>query len=1117
MKHLRLIKNILLLCLIFVALPMSALQPEDAAAEGRKVGVNVTVVDASGEPLIGATAQIIDKHSTAGDKAIAVTDANGVMSLWVDKGTTIEIRYLGMNPATVRINKGGNRTVTLEENSAQLDQVVVTGYQRTTKRRTTGSVATVSSEELKGKPLANLDMLLQGKVAGMDVKALSGRPGETAKVRIRGTNTITGNADPLWVVDGVPLQKDIPSISSTQVRAGDFNDIFANGISGINPNDIESITVLKDASAAAIYGSRAAGGVIVVTTKRGKEGKMSVSYSANLSIVTKPSRDANLMNSAEKLAWEQELWDEFSADRFARKMRYPVIGVVGQIRSGYGKYAGMTLEEQNAEIDRLSGSTTDWFGELFRNSVSNSHYLSLSGGSEKTQYYVSLGYDHNNGLVKKTDYERYSINSKLDLKPHKKLKIGIQMDFGMQTSRGSSMSFDVFKYAYFANPYEKPYNSDGSYAADNTYYTFTNANGAYDISLPEEGFNVMREINETSSEARNMSASVVGTLSWNIIDNLSFEGLGAYSYNTDTSDNINGADTYAAWQDRPFEEMQSLSSKRRYGSITQTSAYNTSYTLRGHFHYSNTFGGIHYISALAGAEIRGQFAKSIYEKRYGYDPVSGNSSMPVYPEGTKVDYSSLLSYASIIDGLSGQSRNKDAYASFYLSMDYVLMNRYILSVTGRTDGSNNFGSKEQFNPTGSVGLSWNIDQESWMKSLSPILSSLSLRAATGYTGNINKSVLPQLVMHYSTQFRKTDDQFLRIGTIGNAPNPHLRWEKTHDMKVSLDMGFFNDRLRVQGELYNRRTRDAVSSVQVVATTGFTTQSFNTSELQNKGAELSVSATPYADRDWRISISANIAWNSNKLLKYNPPTVSMFNSNYVGYPLGSIISGKVIGIDEELGIYAYEVRPDVTLTTVADRQKSQNYAFYLGTENAPTNGGYSLSIGYKKLTFSAGGSFSLGGKILNNIDAPQSYSSLSSYASPVQHPATQENDLYVNHFNVTKDRVNRWTPSNPVTDGYPRIIDAFGEYLGLENYMITSSLITRASMLENVSYFKLGSLMLSYYMDGQWIKRSFLNSVTLSASASNIFTITNYKGIDPETPGAVYPLARSYSFGVSVNF
>ena len=336
-----------------------------------------------------------------------------------------------------------------------------------------------------------------------------------------------------------------------------------------------------------------------------------------------------------------------------------------------------------------------------------------------------------------------------------------------------------------------------------------------------------------------------------------------------------------------------------------------------------------------------------------------------------------------------------------------------------------------------------------------------------------------------------------------------------DMKVSVDMGFFNDRIRLQGELYDRRTRDAVSSVPVVYTTGFSTQTYNTSELLNQGAELTVSATAFSNRDWRVSLSANLAWNRNKLLKYNPPTTSMFNSNYEGYPIGAIISGRVTGIDPKLGIYAYEVRPDVEMNTAADRQKSNNYAFYLGTSNAPTNGGYSVSVGYKKLTLSLGGSFSWGGKILNNISCPISYSSLN--GSVVENIPTQENDLYVNYLNVTKDRVNRWTPTNPITNGYPRIIDAYGEKLGLDRYMVTSESVTRASMMENVSYFKLGSILLSYSMDYPWLKKALINSIVLSAGVSNVFTITNYDGIDPETPGAVYPQPRTYSMGLSVTF
>ena len=280
--------------------------------------------------------------------------------------------------------------------------------------------------------MANLDILLQGKMAGVDVKAVSGRPGEAAKIRIRGTNTITGDADPLWVVDGVPLQNNLPDLSNRQVKAGDFSTIFSNGISGINPNDIESINVLKDASAAAIYGSRAAGGVIVVTTKRGKQGKLSINYSTNVSVVSSPPHNADLMNSREKLAWEQELWDEFSEPYFKAKKRYPVIGIVGMIRSGYGKYKGMTKAQQDAEIERLGSHTTDWFQELFRNSVSHSHNLSLSGGSDKSTYYVSLGYSNNVGLVKKTDYSRYNLSSKLDIKANKRVKLGLSMDMAWQ-------------------------------------------------------------------------------------------------------------------------------------------------------------------------------------------------------------------------------------------------------------------------------------------------------------------------------------------------------------------------------------------------------------------------------------------------------------------------------------------------------------------------------------------------------------------------------------------------------------------------------------------------------------------------------------------------------------
>lgn len=1070
------------------------------------IPVEVTVVDNLGSPLAGATAQIVGKNQGV------LANADGKVSLLVKKGSTIEFRYLGMITRRVVVNKPLSGNIILEDDVAVLDQVVVTGYQRTTKRRTTGSVATIDSKELKGAPTANLDLLMQGKVAGVNIQSVSGRPGQTAKIRIRGTNTITGNADPLWIVDGVPLQRDIPKISSSNIRNEDFNDIFANGISGINPNDIASVTVLKDASAAAIYGSRAAGGVIVVTTKRGESGKMKINYSTNFSLVSAPPRNANLMNSKEKLAWEQELWDEFSASRLAEGVRYPVIGAVGMIRSGYGKYEGWSKEEQDAEIQRLGEKTTNWFEELFHNSVSQSHYLSLSGGTDKTSYYISGGFSHNNGLVKKTDYKRYNVSSKLDFKPNSRIKLGINTDLGLQESGAPSLGVDPFKYAYFANPYEKAYNDDNTYAADNTFHSLQHANRDITVALPDVGYNIFREINETSNKTKNLSASIAANLSIKILNNLSFEGLASYGYVSDMSDNINGENSYAAWIDRPFD--RSINSKRKYGSILQTSAFNTNYNLRGQFNYFNTFAQHHYLSMLFGAEIRGQYAKSIYEKRYGYDPVSGNSSMPVYDLADDIKYTDLISYAAIMDGLSGQSIMEDAFASFYFSLDYVLRQRYILSLTARTDGSNNFGSKEQFNPTGSIGLAWNIDQENFMEHLKPTISSLALRTSFGFTGNINKHVYPQLIMDYLREFHKTEDGYFRIGRIMNAPNPHLRWEKTRDMKLSLDAGFFNERLRFQGELYDRRTYDAVTNVSVPSTTGFTSQSFNTSELLNQGAEFTLSATLVKSKDWTVSASTNIAYNRNKLLKYNAHNPSLWG-NYVGYPLGAIISGKVQGIDKKFGVYTYEPRPDTKFSLPSDRALAENYAFYLGTSNAPTNGGYSISASYKQLSLGIGGSYSIGGKVKNTINSPAKYNLLN--GTKTEKIPTQENDLYANFLNVSKDAVNRWTPSNPITTGHPRIIDAYGENFGIYNYVISSDLITSASMLENVSYFKVGSLYLNYNFPQEKIKRFNINSLSLSCSVSNLLIVTNYSGIDPETPGAVYPTPRTYSLGMSIAF
>ena len=519
--------------------------------------ISGTVVDTEGQPVIGAGV------FCKGQESIGVTtDVDGSFSLKVPKGTVaLKISSLGMEDAEYMIPRnapvGGVRIILKYEENI-LEQVVVTGYSQTTVKRITGSVGIISSDKFEAKPISSVSALMQGELAGVQVSAISGQPGTQSRIRIRGTNNLSGSSDPLWVVDGVPLQDESPDLSSEELATGGFDNIFVNGIGNINPNDIESITVLKDAAASAIYGSRAANGVIVVTTKRGQAGRMKVNYSNNFTWSFRPQRDLSLMNSAEKLAWEQELWDEFSAAKYEKSLTdnsviFPVIGVVGQIRAGVGEFASMAgnTAAQNDYIESLKGIDTDWYDVLFRNAFSHNHHLSLSGGSDRYTYYVSMGYNDDNGMLINNRYQRYNLTANVTMTPADFIKIDIGLDTARQSSLSPDSSVDAFTYAYFANPYEAVYNADGSYAADRTYFSlgYYNGRGQEEV-MPENGFSILRELNSNYTDTVNWSNSLRGSLDIRIFRPLKFIGLASYTFSSNTTDKIVDKNTYTAFRDR---------------------------------------------------------------------------------------------------------------------------------------------------------------------------------------------------------------------------------------------------------------------------------------------------------------------------------------------------------------------------------------------------------------------------------------------------------------------------------------------------------------------------------------------------------------------------------------
>ena len=1087
-----------------------------AAAQSMRFSGRVT--DTDGAPVIGAGLVCIEKN-TAG----TTTDLDGNFSITLPAGAkTVKFSSVGMKELVYQLIPGRteNVRIIMEWENTELDQVVVTGYAQTSVKRITGSVAVLNSEKFEAKAISSVDALMQGEVAGVSIKSLSGQPGTQAKITIRGSNNITGSSAPLWVVDGVPLQSESPVLSSEQLATGGFDNIFVNGIGNINPNDIESITILKDAAAAAIYGSRAANGVIVVTTKKGEAGKMRISYNNTFSWPFKPERSLNLMNSSEKLSWEDELWNEFSAAKYAASLTdntviYPVVGIVGQIRAGLGDFASMKGDKaaQDKYIESLRNVDTNWYNLLFRNSFSQGHHLSLSGGSGKSTYYVALGLNDEDGMLIHNDYRRYNVNAKMTLTPTDWARIDVGMEAARQESKMPYSTVDPFYYAFFSNPYERAYNADGSYAADNTWFTlgYYNGRGAEQV-MPKNGFNIIRELDSNYSKTANTNGTFRAQTDFRIIEPLHFVGLVSYSYSNNSTDKVIDKYSYSAFRDRLGSDDRSQTNL--YGNISQNRTNRNSYVARGHFSFNKTFAETHTVNLLAGAELRSSGSNTIFTKRYNYDPKTGTTSLPQI-SGPQDEW------LSEVEKLNGEYFSKTRYASFYASADYYLGKSIVLNASFRTDGSSNFGSNKQFNPTWSAGAAWHIGEEAWMKKALPALSHATLRAAYGFTGDVNTSTSHLLVIQYlQQQYRYFGDETFNLGTIPSAPNPDLGWEKTQDAKAGLDFGLWKDRLTLNTEYYYRLSTDVVTSSPVQSTTGFTHVYFNAADIMNSGIELTLNGKIIQTKDWGLSAAVNFAYNYNKVLKYNPVSKSGITSKdrYVeGYPTGAIFSGKYAGIASDTGLYQFELRPDATISTATDLNKPDNYRYFLGTTIAPYTGGFNLSASWRQLRLSISGVYSFGCKTYENFRYPASYSNASHSGVSTETVQSQFSDLYGNHLNVEKDRTNRWTATHTTGVKYPRIYDYFDGKYNFASYNPMDSSIIDAVYLKNNSYLRIKSIILTYSLPGAAVKKMRMRGLSFNVSLNNFFTFTKYDGMDPEIPGATYPTTRSVSAGMNIDF
>ena len=481
----------------------------------KDIVIRGVVKDTKGMTLPGVS--VLLKGTTIG----VSTNDQGEFSLNVPVQDTIVLRcsFIGMKTKEVVVDKNfeGVLTITLEEDVASLDevQVISTGYQEIDKSKMTGAVEVVTAKDIANKGYTSIDQVLKGTLAGVSAMNISGRPGAQAQIRIRGVNSLTGDMEPIWIVDGMPLQGDLPSTVGTGAMDLE-NTVLTSGIGNISPDDVESITILKDAAATAIYGARAANGVIVIKTKRGRVGKSYINVQSSFAISEAPKNKLEMMNTQEKIAFEKTLYQDF-----------PDLELNGRV-SRLLKYVNegrMTQEEANAELDRLSKINTDWFDEIFRVALTHSHSVTLSGGSERTQFYGSLSYSNEQGIIPNNTYERFGASLKLTHDFNDRLRIYFDLATTLRNEKSSASAVNPLYYATFANTYEAPYDENGEYAYDRSYMP--------DLSMVRDGymydFNVLKDLKENTSRTKYMSDQVNLKLEFKIFDGLMYSLLGTLS------------------------------------------------------------------------------------------------------------------------------------------------------------------------------------------------------------------------------------------------------------------------------------------------------------------------------------------------------------------------------------------------------------------------------------------------------------------------------------------------------------------------------------------------------------------------------------------------------------
>lgn len=1062
----------------------------------KEVEIKGAVTDTKGEPLPGVTVREV--NSIFG----VSTDTDGKFTLKLPAKDTVNLvfSFVGMRTEHIMWTGQEKLSVKMKVESKSVDEVVVTGYQTVKKSNMAGSVSTVSADELVLNGTQTLEQALQGKLPGVVVQNQNGLVGTRQKVRVRGTSTLLGSQDPVWVVDGIIQEDPLPfKATELSLMGADQDNIdmirnfVGSAISWLNPSDIQDVTVLKDASATAIYGVKAANGVIVITTKKGEKGRMSISYSGNFSIGSKVTYDKlNLMNSKERVDVSREIFET----GLVSSTSLADVGYQGLLKSYL--LDKISYESFNAGVKELEIRNTDWFDLLFENPFSHSHNVSVSGGNNNTTYYASFGMTNNNGTAKGNDSKSYQGSVNVNSVFGDCLQISGRISGSVSQTSGF-YQVEPYSYAFSTSRVLPCLGEDGELL-----YYETRGGSLY---------NVLNELAQTGNENTTSSLNVNLSVNWEIVKGLKYEMTLGYGYSsshgetwaTEQSNYITKKRGYEFGEYGPEDEEYKNSGLPHGGELNTQDSRNENYTWRNQFSYVKNWGR-HLLTATIGQEVNSSKYKGSTSIVYGYLPGRGKTikEPPLVTEsslgGTRENTTYQPTF-TLIDNLSNKF-------SFYGAFTYTFDERYVLNASVRSDASNRFGQDKsaRYLPVWSVGARWNMGREHFLER-QDFLNEFSLRLTYGYQGNASEAAGPDLIARIPEGAgisNLTGEYYLEISRL---PNPKLKWEKTATVNAGVDFVFWKNKINGSFEYYYKRTKDAIVNREVPFENGVLSMAMNGGEIENSGWELSFSFAPVRTKNFLWSVGLNTSKNYNEITSDLEPNKSWRqaaagNVQKKGYPVTGFWAFRFDGLSPEDGAPMYDLTGMETSEAETD---ATVYMRYMGKLDPDFTGGLTMGFKYKDLNLSGSFNLSVGGKkFLASI-----------YDSDIANTTPYE------YNNMSKDVVNRWRkPGDEKITDVPSLpekgrgeITVYGDYVyPYEAYNFTDIRVVSAS------FFRCNNITLSYNCSKGWI-RKFAQNVGMTFSVSNPFIIVSkdFKGKDPEVATGSQPLSQNYTLSLNLSF